>query len=455
MALAITTEWDVRTTGSDSNAGGWDSSSSGTDYSQQDSPQVTYADLVIGGTTTQLTSAGNPFTSAHVGNVLNVTGGTGFTTGRYQVVSVASNVATMDRSVGTAASTGGAGKLGGALATPSPAFGATYANTTTQFKVHVKAGTYTATASYTTMLSTATPILIGYQTTHNDGGTRPLFTTATSSLNMFIGPNAIRTITYQNINFSDTSTTRGVLHSQSGGATYHDVKFVDCMIDGFAYAVNGSNVGAYFAMNSATFKNTEVKSCTTGGCYMWGSVIVDASYFHDNTGDALKLNGNFSNSVLFVRRSVFYASTGKHINGTSASTVYGLHLEGNDFRGATSDGVFLASGFLQIPSLRGFNTHVGNIYWGNGGYGFNGGESIVFTINDDNAYGSNTSGARNNLAVGTNDKALTASPWVSTTDFSLNTTSGGGPVVSAAETPGPFLATTTGAPNIGAVPLAD
>ena len=73
MALAATTQWDVRTTGDDTNGGAFNTASSGTDYSQQDAAQITYTDLVIGGTNTQLTSAANPFTAAHVGNLVNVT----------------------------------------------------------------------------------------------------------------------------------------------------------------------------------------------------------------------------------------------------------------------------------------------------------------------------------------------------------------------------------------------
>ena len=117
MPLSASQVWEVRTTGSDSNGGGFKAAASGTDYSQQDAAQVTYSDLVIGTTTTQLTSAANPFTSAHVGNIVYVSGGTGFTTGRYEVTAVSAGVATMDRSVGTASSTGGIGKLGGAIAT--------------------------------------------------------------------------------------------------------------------------------------------------------------------------------------------------------------------------------------------------------------------------------------------------------------------------------------------------
>lgn len=74
---------------------------------------ASYTDLVIGSTATQLTSAAHPFTAAHVGRVLDITGGTGFTVDRYVVLSVAGSTATMDRAVGTAASTAGKGILTG------------------------------------------------------------------------------------------------------------------------------------------------------------------------------------------------------------------------------------------------------------------------------------------------------------------------------------------------------
>jgi hypothetical protein len=88
MSLSSGVQWDVRTGGSDSNGGGFDPtvSSPGTDYSQQNSPQVAFTDLVIGATTTHLTSALNPFTSLHVGNLVNIPSGlTGFTAGIYEV----------------------------------------------------------------------------------------------------------------------------------------------------------------------------------------------------------------------------------------------------------------------------------------------------------------------------------------------------------------------------------
>jgi hypothetical protein len=90
--------------------------STGTDYSQQDSANATYTDLVIGNpTTTELTSTTTPFAADDVGNVINITSGTNFTTGRYYIVSVSGSTATVDASVGTAGATGGNGRLGGAM----------------------------------------------------------------------------------------------------------------------------------------------------------------------------------------------------------------------------------------------------------------------------------------------------------------------------------------------------
>lgn len=145
MALAATVVHEVRTTGSDTNGGYFDPGvgSPGTDYSVQDAAQVSYTDLVIGATNTQLTSAAHPFTSAHVGNGLNVTGGAGFTTGWYTVASVSGSTATMDRAVGTANSTAGTGNLGGGFATPGQAMSIAVASNT----IYIKQGTYTCSTS--------------------------------------------------------------------------------------------------------------------------------------------------------------------------------------------------------------------------------------------------------------------------------------------------------------------
>lgn len=147
MAFTAAVEWDVWTTGSDTNGGGFAVGSGGTDRSQQAAAFKTYTDLVIDGTTnTDMTSAAQPFTSADIGNIVNITSGTGFTVQRVQIISIPSGViARVDKSLGTLGSTGGNGKLGGALATPGTAGGLMVAGNT----LHIKAGTYTITSAST------------------------------------------------------------------------------------------------------------------------------------------------------------------------------------------------------------------------------------------------------------------------------------------------------------------
>lgn len=146
MAFAATTVWEVRTTGSDSNGGGFDPgvASPGTDFSQQDAAQITYTDLVIDAVTnTKITSAAHPFDTTSPGNFINITGGAGFTVQRVEIQSVTAGVATCDKAVGTVGSTGGTGSLGGAFASPGQAMSVAVGSNT----VYVKAGTYTLSST--------------------------------------------------------------------------------------------------------------------------------------------------------------------------------------------------------------------------------------------------------------------------------------------------------------------
>jgi len=71
-----------------------------------------YTDLVIDGTSNnKVSSSARPFTSADVGLIVRVTGGTGFTVGSYTVSSVTAGVATLSGAVGTVSSTGGTASL--------------------------------------------------------------------------------------------------------------------------------------------------------------------------------------------------------------------------------------------------------------------------------------------------------------------------------------------------------
>jgi len=420
MALAATVEWDVRTTGNNANGGGFDPAAvGGTDYSLQDAAQITYTDLVIGGTNTQLTSAANPFVAAHVGNIVNVTGGTGFTIGRYQVISVAGAVATMDRAVGTAASTGGAGKLGGAMQTIAAAIAAAGGNTasgTVAAIVHIKAGTYTQTVAIPVAIVNVRLIVWGYQTTHRDGATKPLITTATNSVNLF-EVNSSYVIRFRNLSLSNTATTRAIGIAAVGG-TYPAVFVEDCLFDGFSYHIKGDNSG-----NTATtgsLVRSEFKNATANGCWFWWDVHVDSCYFHHNAGDAVKKTSE-QNQILRVENSIFHAN-GRGVVGVV--NILHIVLERNTFSAHTGDAVNLSThSWLALAN---------NIFFGNGGKGVNlnaTGNNVQIVVNRNNAYGANSGGDRDaSLAAGIGDVTLTASPFTSAGagDFTLNAAAGGG-----------------------------
>ena len=99
-AIAATTTWEVRAThGSNVYGGGF-------------VPAITAisskTDLVVSaGSNVQVSSATYTFTSADVGRYINITAGTGFATGYYQVLSVTTGVAILDRSPAPVSTTGG------------------------------------------------------------------------------------------------------------------------------------------------------------------------------------------------------------------------------------------------------------------------------------------------------------------------------------------------------------
>jgi hypothetical protein len=125
MALSANSVFEVRTAGSDTNGGGFVTGSSGTDFSKQNSKNssgsnISTTDAVAAGTTT-ITSATAAFTSAIVGNIIYLAGGTGsLAAGWYQVATfVNATTITVDRTVATG--TGITMNIGGAFLTPGAA----------------------------------------------------------------------------------------------------------------------------------------------------------------------------------------------------------------------------------------------------------------------------------------------------------------------------------------------
>jgi hypothetical protein len=97
----------------------------------------------------------------------------------------------------------------------------------------------------------------------------------------------------------------------------------------------------------------------------------------------------------------------------------------------------------------------GNIFYGNGGWGANFPSNVPRAVFiGPNAWGSNTSGAYQNIPAGSGDQTLTATPFTNSGsgDYSLNSTAGGGALLKGTGKPSSFLGgTTTSSPDMGAV----
>lgn len=151
MAVSNNTAWEIRTTGSNLNGGGFVTGATGIDYSQQDAHQYGFSDLVsLNGNSNPatITSASHSFVANDVGNLIRISAGTSWTASWYQIVSIDGlGGAVLDRGCGSIASlSGGVYRVGGA---------ANFSNNTTtdtQFlsairgTVHIKSGTYSTAA---------------------------------------------------------------------------------------------------------------------------------------------------------------------------------------------------------------------------------------------------------------------------------------------------------------------
>jgi hypothetical protein len=469
-AISATMQWDVRATGSDSNSGGFDPGVSvpGTDYSQQNSPQITYTDLVIGVTTTKYTSVLNIVSSALPGNALVITGGTGCTTGVYEVLSNATITATVDRSLGTAASVCTA-VLGGSLATicgtgagGSKCSTGAISNALQGNTVWVKSNgssavnTLTSAIQMTNANGTGVALTIsGYASTHGDNGAKPLITTSTGSIDLIdlLGSSsAISTL--NNLWLQSTGNGYQVVSNQYSISSGYQIKMFNCKID-IATATSET------AVNVATgaINTTTITAWIVGNEFSLGSgsgvnnpgngsiVILEGNYFHGGGGYSLGDSGT-GNGRWIVKNNVFASNTrGIYSTSTSSGGLAWLVLDGNSFYGQTNENVRVAGTPVWVEAQN-------NVFYG-GTYGMYFANLPTTAFSLPNSYGN--IGTANTLnwygnANGAADVALSANPFTNAGGgvFTLNSTAGGGAALKAAGFPGVTPAG-TGYLDIGAL----
>lgn len=433
MAIAAASVWEVRTAGNDTNGGGFVAGASGTDYSQQDAKNtvgnnISTTDLVAVGTTT-LTSATASFTSAIVGNIIYLQGGTGALAAGWYEVTTFTNSTTIivDRAV--AAGTGITLNIGGALASPGQAS----ANVVTGNSVYVKSGTYTITSATGAIsggcyLTTARSHLIGYQSTRGDMGTPPLLQASGISTFVLVQATNADGSTW-NINVDGASLTSSRGFQQRG----------------FAYkcgAMNCTNNG-FIRSTSCTFVRCFATGCSTAQAFGNGQYVACIAY--DNTAGGFGLSDAQGSAI----RCIADSNSGATSDGFSCTSDSMLvncvsYNSGRDGFRTTGD----CTSFLNC------------IAESNGGYGFLFSNTHSCSVIFSSTF-NNTSGT---ISLGTGSGSMTFSnftPSVSVfrdaanQDFRLNNVAGAGRALKAAGYPGAFAVGGTSFLDIGALQHQD
>lgn len=411
MALAAAAVWEVRPTGSDSNAGGFRAGASGTDRSQQNSAQATLTTAsVVHTTTTQINVAPGDFTvsAADVGNILRVTGGTA-TAGFYEitVADVANNRWTLDRAVGTAGQTV-VGVMGGALASPGQAAGALVTGNT----VHVKAGTYSIgsgaqnTAGNRVNL-TAIAKWYGYQTTRGDGGTRPVLDAGAASITLFTQGGTGSVV--ENLEFSNSGALASVVGPVFSGALMSVRKV----------KVSGmTGTGMEFSGNNSRGEGCEATGCAgSGGVYLTGPAHLTRCVSRSHSGRGIYANAS---GLVVLSHCQVSACASPGIASSSAAALVAEHCVSRGNTGGSGQGFNLGSRGSLFNCLAVANAHTGFVSAAAG-------NNTLLA----HCAGYNNGGAGNHDANWDSNEAfitLTADPFTNPAglDFSLNDDAGGG-----------------------------
>jgi len=248
---------------------------------------------------------------------------------------------------------------------------------------------------------------------------------------------------FDDIEFKSTAGSPGTTFGQPGVSA---ILVLNCKFSGFNLVLDGQNGSGFYYTTGSIIANSEFTGNVSGIKNADGFLYLN-NYFHGNSGDAIGTGtgtGNSNTVSMLVGNIIVSNSRGFVAANTTMTTAY---FYGNVIANNTSDGINTSQSGMNLQLAN-------NIIYGNGGWGVNLVSGSVIFDNNNNAYGSNTSGNRNNFSAGTNDVALSANPFTNSGsgDYSLNSTAGGGAALKGAGFPGVFPGgTTTSNLAIGAV----
>lgn len=434
-ALPAGLVWEVRTAGNFNNGGCFVAGGSGTDFSQQNAAQYSFADLTVDAVTnTIVTSASHNFVAADVDNCLHVTAGVGWTQGWYRIVSVSMNAATLDRSPAAVGVTNGTFAVGGALA----ALQTPLTNLVSGNIVYIKNdGTYTTTANITAA-NVSNFAVLGYTTTRGDNGKATIQANASVAI-LAPGGNSHNAVFFRDLILNCNSQTSTVaVFNNTGSLQMMNIDMQNCTGDTFQSSGGGSSrcvncvitnqaSGGGFNLNAA-------------GDQCWYCRFLDPT---SGTGVAFLLNS----------RSLCFGCVGEGHPSATNSDVYQLASTSGP---ALFNSVCYNAGrdCLRVTDAQLRAVIYNNVFYTAGGFciNFTGLTFSAATVLDYNGVGNCTSGSYNGITAGANDVALSADPFSATgsNNFALNNTAGGGAALRAVGFPG-VTTGGTGFVDIGAL----
>lgn len=457
------TDWDVRSTGSDNNAGGFTGpraasacTSPGTDYSLQDTPQVTFDGVTITATTagvsTTITITGYTVAATDKCNVLRITGGTNFVVGYYTInsVNVGANTWTLSANVTTGVGAAMVGVMGGAFATPNQALITWVLDDT----VWIKKATYTRTTTITPASNNPgsghTPGIIGYNSVHGDGSMAncPTITTATNSVHLFTLSNTFNGVFIQYICFSSTAGTRGDGWRANNSGVLA-VVFDHCVFDGLNIPING-DFATIWAFIGLEVNFSIIKNSVSHGVLNSASTSFFASRITNSGGRGYYWGTSTTGDVTTTAiNSVFDHNTSNNFELRLAGSGHSATLINNVFTDSGAAGVVVAVG-----SSVGALTACGNVLYNNTTYGFNTDQNVVWASGCSNAFGAQgTANYATGFAPFPGDITGISDPFVArgADDFSLNNTAGAGLLLRGTGFPGATGLFGTGYADVGAL----
>lgn len=436
MSITPSTSWEFRTTGNIQNGAGFDAAFGGTDYSQQDSPQLSVTDATFSTGSTTVTSTGGGFTAAMVGNTMWF-GAVAATHGWRQITAfVSSTQVTIDSNAPGTQTGDGFLKVGGANKVSNSGLGVPFVAGN---KIWVKAGTYTLTSNSPTITagSVTQPVTVeGYNTTRGDITTdpslqRPVFAYGANTINLFKfnGTGGI----CRAIEFDNRTNATG-----QAAVVFVDPSAVNCVMENCV--IRGMTAGGGLESVTVTgFRNTFRRNyvitgaTTCDGMFLGGTGGSHAVVENHLTGGASPNSGSGITVDVghhTIRNNIIQKFTSGVL--VSSATLYAAHVQNNAFHRCTH-GINLTNagqGLVALPHLKGnifsrltngvryspadISANTGAVQWAATNWDCN----FFFTVTD----------STNQLPAGNGDTTLTVDPFVdeANSDFTLNTTSGGG-----------------------------